>query len=56
MSLEPWLPSPPAPGSRARFVWNLGLEQRSLYQIRLRPAPGYAEQYRLTVGETPADR
>lgn len=30
----------------ARYVWNLGLEQRSLYRIRLRPAPGYAEQNR----------
>ena len=30
----------------ARFVWNLALEQRRLYRIRLRPAPGYVEQAR----------
>lgn len=30
----------------ARFVWNLALEQRSLYRLRLTPSPGYAEQSR----------
>ena len=30
----------------ARFVWNLALEQRHLYRVRLRPAPGYVEQNR----------